>query len=219
MSTSGTQLNFGAQELFIQQLQDEIKRLGKMNSQLQIKTRQTHHQAMRQQQHSTMNEFYTEFNESAIGPSINDLARIKEIESLKSKLKSAAKYISHLIQEKEHLIEMSNQLRGELNKIKCKLLDKIWLIKSQKFYVFLPYFIDDNDNLSLMRINRDVTDQLMQSQTNSKCNKSISPAYKDSLQTKLQQLEKKQYELTKQVNKIKRIINEKNSNELMKLTM
>ena len=63
--------------------------------------------------------------------------------------------------------------------------------------------IDDNDSLSLIRINRDTTDSLMEKQigSGSKCNKSISPAYKDTLQTKLQELEKKQYELTKQVSR------------------
>ena len=118
LSTSGTNLNFGAQELFIQQLQDEIKRLSKLNAQLQIKARQNHHQDMREKQNDF--ERINELNEPSGGPSINDLVRIKEIEGLKSKLKSAAKFISHLIHEKEHLIEMSNQLRGELNRIKCE---------------------------------------------------------------------------------------------------
>ena len=60
-----------------------------------------------------------QFNEA--GPNLNEITLTQENDSLKAKLKSAAKYISHLIQEKEHLIEMSNQLRGELNRIKCKL--------------------------------------------------------------------------------------------------
>jgi hypothetical protein len=53
---------------------------------------------------------------------LDDWQTAKENEQLRGKLKSAAKYISHLLQEKEHLIEMSNQLRGELNRIKCKKL-------------------------------------------------------------------------------------------------
>jgi len=174
LSTSGTQVNFGAQEMFIQQLQDEIKRLSRVNSQLQMKARQSHHQALRSRQE-------TGGLEEAIGEtkslSVNDLIRLKEVEGLKVKLKSAAKFISHLIQEKEHLIEMSNQLRGELNRIKY-----------------------DNESLSLVRINRDVTDALMEKrESSSRCDKSISPAYKDALQTRLQDLEKKQYELTKKV--------------------
>ena len=101
--------------MFIQQLQDEIKRLNKINSQLQVKTRQQHHQALRENQAEKASN---DFNDVS-GPSVNELVKLKEIQGLKSKLKSAAKFISHLIQEKEHLIEMSNQLRGELNRIKC----------------------------------------------------------------------------------------------------
>jgi len=126
LSTSGTQLNFGAQELFIQQLQDEIKRLTTLNQQYQIKLRQQNHLNLRNQQHTSSS------NDSgssgvANGPSLNEISSNKEIENLKSKLKSAAKYIAHLIQEKEHLIEMSNQLRGELNRIKCIIFLKLIL--------------------------------------------------------------------------------------------
>ena len=110
-------MNFGAQELFIQQLQDEIKRLTDLNQQYQIKTRQLTHQNLRNQQ-----QYSSQKNEGDNNrPSLNEITSSKEIENLKSKLKSAAKYITHLIQEKEHLIEMSNQLRGELNRIKCNL--------------------------------------------------------------------------------------------------
>ena len=115
LSQSGTHLNFGAQELFIQQLQDEIKRLGQLNSQLLIKSRQQHHESMRELQDKESTN-----NTQKSDPLLNELVIKKEIISLKSKLKSAAKFISHLIQEKEHLIEMSNKLRGELNRIKCK---------------------------------------------------------------------------------------------------
>ncbi len=48
-----------------------------------------------------------------------------------------------------------------------------------------------------MRINRDVTDQLLQAQT--PYNTSVSPSYQKALGIQLQQLEKKQYELTKKV--------------------
>ena len=166
LSTSGTHLNFGAQEIFIQQLQDEIKRLSTLNQQLQIKARQNYHELLREQQNmnatiqlanskmmkknhtvehhsssfndesstssspsisssssSNDNEFIHTFNKHHSSQStLNELNNKKEITSLKTKLKSAAKFISQLIQEKEHLIEMSNQLRGELNQIKCKIL-------------------------------------------------------------------------------------------------
>lgn len=117
LSSSGTQLNFGAQELFIQQLQDEIKRLSDLNQQFQIKTRQQHHQLLRNQQQGLQKESNKINDEN--GPSLSHITTSKDNENLKAKLKSAAKYITHLIQEKEHLIEMSNQLRGELNRIKC----------------------------------------------------------------------------------------------------
>ena len=107
-------MNFGAQELFIQQLQDEIKRLTGLNQQFQIKARQLAHQNLRNQQQQEVSHKNEGDNNR---PSLNEITSGKEIENLKSKLKSAAKYITHLIQEKEHLIEMSNQLRGELNLI------------------------------------------------------------------------------------------------------
>ena len=157
LSTSGTQLNFGAQEIFIQQLQDEIKRLSTLNQQLQIKARQQYHELLREHQNSAANmqhsnqnnktnqsnhiistlrssycdesstnsssttcsESIDDFNSHKSAPTLSMLNSKKEIETLKTKLKTAAKFISQLIQEKEHLIEMSNQLRGELNRIKC----------------------------------------------------------------------------------------------------
>ena len=161
LSTSGTQLNFGAQEIFIQQLQDEIKRLSALNQQLQIKARQQYHELLREHQNSAANmkynaiqkgkktspssnttsrsgcgeespsasfststespdDFSSHVDYNAPASTLNQINSKKEITSLKMKLKAAAKFISQLIQEKEHLIEMSNQLRGELNRIKCK---------------------------------------------------------------------------------------------------
>jgi len=159
LSTSGTQLTFGAHEIFIQQLQDEIKRLSTLNQQLQIKARQNYHELLREQQNMnatiqlsnskmmkknhTVAQSSSSFNDESNSPSsssssssndndyinrpssssqstLNELNNKKEITNLKGKLKQAAKFISQLIQEKEHLIEMSNQLRGELNQIKCK---------------------------------------------------------------------------------------------------
>jgi hypothetical protein len=155
LSTSGTQLNFGAQEIFIQQLQDEIKRLSTLNQQLQIKARQNYHELLREQQNmnatiqlanskilkknnqtidstssndettssssSNETEFMHGFNkDQSTQLTLNELNSKKEITTLKTKLKTAAKFITQLIQEKEHLIEMSNQLRGELNQIKCE---------------------------------------------------------------------------------------------------
>ena len=122
-------MNFGAQELFIQQLQDELKRLSGVNQQLQIRARQLHHELMRQGGNSvgerekdlkittTTNKKPTDCdwadNEEINDETPDDLLRVK--------LKTAARYIRHLIREKEHLIEMSNRLRGELNRIKGKL--------------------------------------------------------------------------------------------------
>jgi activator of HSP90 ATPase len=166
---SGTQLNFGAQELFIQQLQDEIKRMSGLNQQLQLKLREQHHQLLRHEQHenqapgqgrksssgserstaaakkpssssssasseessknsehgsmsSNSNQIYSYVHKQSAA-SINEMEARKENEGLKVKLRTAAKFINNLIQEKEHLIEMSNQLRGELNRIKCKNLE------------------------------------------------------------------------------------------------
>lgn len=98
LSQSGNQINFGAQELFIQQLQDEITRLNK--------------------------KLLTNAGQSSLttidGPTVNEINFLKDNQSLKEKLKNAAKHISQLISEKKQLIEMSNQLRGELNRYKRK---------------------------------------------------------------------------------------------------
>lgn len=128
LSTHGTQINFGAQELFIEQLKGEIKRLSTLNQQLQIKARQLNHQLLRIQQENQNssktsrvknNEHVIDSEEISDEYTEDILAFKKENENLKIKLKTAAKFITNLIQEKEHLIEMSNQLRGELNRIKC----------------------------------------------------------------------------------------------------
>ena len=84
------------------------------------------------------------------------------MDALKKKLKTAAKYINSLIEEKEHLIELSNQLRGELNRVKF-----------------------DNENMALVRAKRD--SEFM--------NEMTKPS--NVLGNRLEQLEKKQYELTK----------------------
>jgi hypothetical protein len=99
LSASGTQINFGGQELFIQQLQDEIHRL---NEKL-INASQSDHRL-----------------DQVDGLTINEINYIKEIKSLKSKLKTLAKHLSQLIHEKQQLIEMSNQLRAELEKIRSR---------------------------------------------------------------------------------------------------
>ena len=166
LSTSGTQINFGAQEIFIQQLQDEIKRLSLLNQQLQIKARQQYHQLLREQQNmqvtmvetmrnnrsvnedtsSSSNDSSSDFQAAPHTPistsasrstTLSELNSKNEIVNLKTKLKAAAKFISQLIQEKEHLIEMSNQLRGELNQIKCDLI----LLNKKKFNKILLTFL------------------------------------------------------------------------------
>lgn len=199
LSTSGTQLNFGAQELFIQQLQDEIKRVNAVNQQLQIKARQQHHQLLREQQNvksspskpasssscsSSNGVFEDPVSTSSLSSppsSLNELTLRKEADGLKSKLKTAAKFISQLIHEKEHLIEMSNQLRGELNRIKF-----------------------DNENLAIQRINRETSNHILYSErpvspVTPRKHQHKSPS-RTALDNKLEQLEKKQYELTKKVN-------------------
>jgi hypothetical protein len=93
LSTSGTELNFGAQELFIQQLQDEIDRL---NKKLQAKNQ-------------------TNFYDGSTNIESNC---VREIDGLKQKLKAASKHLSQLLQDKHQLIEMSNQLKAELNREK-----------------------------------------------------------------------------------------------------
>jgi hypothetical protein len=47
---------------------------------------------------------------------------INEIKLLRSRLKKAVNYIASLMDEKQHLIGMNNQLRGQINRIKSKLI-------------------------------------------------------------------------------------------------
>ena len=61
-------------------------------------------------------------------------------------------------------------------------------------------FIDDNENVSLLRLNRELSDNALNIELNTQqmpTTRSQSP--KSALANKLHQLEKKQYELTKQV--------------------
>lgn len=97
-----------------------------MNQQLQIRARQIHHQLMRQQQDEygkaearPISKRLVEDFSTSSGAEHCELE--KENDSLRVKLKTAAKYMGHLIREREHLIEMSNRLRGELNRIKCNV--------------------------------------------------------------------------------------------------
>lgn len=96
LSSNGTQINFGGQELFIQQLQDEIQRLNE----------------------KLINR--SDNSGKVDGVTINEIEYMKEIKSLKGKLKGLAKHLSQLIHEKQQLIEMSNQLRAELDKTRSK---------------------------------------------------------------------------------------------------
>ncbi|RNA39221.1 coiled-coil domain-containing 57 [Brachionus plicatilis] len=129
LSSSGQTINFGAQELFIEQLKEEIKRLSDLNQQMQIKTRQLNHENLRLKQGQNGRENVIDDSES---DEEVEVKRRQEIDALKVKLKTAAKYINSLIGEKEHLIELSNQLRGELNRVKF-----------------------DNESLALVRANRE----------------------------------------------------------------
>lgn len=76
---------------------------------------------------------------------------------------------------------MSNQLRGELNRIKF-----------------------DNENLAIQRINRETSNHILYSErpvspVTPRKHQHKSPS-RTALDNKLEQLEKKQYELTKKVN-------------------
>ncbi|CAF0791557.1 unnamed protein product [Brachionus calyciflorus] len=176
LSTSGQTINFGAQELFIEQLKEEIKRISNLNQQLQIKARQLNHENLRlkqAEQKSKKENVIDESDEETEDEEIDNLMNNKkEIESLKNKLKTAAKYINNLIEEKEHLIELSNQLRGELNRVKF-----------------------DNENLALIRANRE--NELLNLEP-LKMETKMPPRPKTQFTSRLEQLEKKQYELTKQ---------------------
>ena len=101
LSASGTQINFGAQELFIQQLQDEIQRLNE----------------------KLINRSEHDRSDKVDGVTISEIGYIREIKSLKTKLKTIAKHLSQLIHEKQQLIEMSNQLRAELERTRSKFCD------------------------------------------------------------------------------------------------
>jgi hypothetical protein len=173
LSATGTNMNFGAQELFIQQLQDEIKRLLSVNQQLQMKARQQHHELLREQQQNGKRDHIVDSDVLTDNerPSLKEITSIKQVESLKNKLKKAAKYISQLLEEKQHLIEMSNQLRGEVNRVKY-----------------------ENESLSLMRINSNYEPSSDVHSTS----RLLSPSpSRTALNDRLQHLEKKQYELTK----------------------
>ena len=165
LSSCGQVINFGAQELFIEQLKEEIKRLSDLNQQLQIKSRQLNHENLRlRQSKSNGRENVIDDSDSDHGHDQADsiIKNRQEVDALKKKLKTAAKYINSLIEEKEHLIELSNQLRGELNRVKF-----------------------DNENMALVRAKRD--SEFM--------NEMTKPS--NVLGNRLEQLEKKQYELTK----------------------
>ncbi|XP_063445953.1 coiled-coil domain-containing protein 57-like [Mytilus trossulus] len=79
-------VNFGAQELVIQQLQDEMSRLKQQASHV-----------------------------TSSGPIRKQSSNV-QVEELQEKLKSAAKHIAQLAKERQQLIEMGNRLRAELKK-------------------------------------------------------------------------------------------------------
>ncbi|XP_046573024.1 coiled-coil domain-containing protein 57-like isoform X2 [Haliotis rubra] len=83
-------VNFGAQELVIQQLQDEILRLKQKGSGIT----------------STMDSIGMEDRQG----------ETTQVSELRAKLKQAVKHISQLAKEKQQLIEIGNRLRAELKK-------------------------------------------------------------------------------------------------------
>ncbi|XP_071106451.1 coiled-coil domain-containing protein 57-like isoform X1 [Haliotis cracherodii] len=84
-------VNFGAQELVIQQLQDEILRLKQKGSGIT----------------STMD---------TMGIMEDRQGETTQVSELRAKLKQAVKHISQLAKEKQQLIEIGNRLRAELKK-------------------------------------------------------------------------------------------------------
>lgn len=169
LSSCGQTINFGAQELFIEQLKEEIKRVSDLNQQLQIKGRQLNHENLRLRQtkssgrENVIDDFDSEYGNGQDNEPFESVIKYRqEVDVLKTKLKTAAKYINGLIEEKEHLIELSNQLRGELNRVKF-----------------------DSEQMALVRANRDSEFMV----------EMVKP--KTMLENRLEQLEKKQYELTK----------------------
>ena len=115
LSTSGNHINFGAQELFIQQLQDEITRIKKLNDQLVVKSRQLHHELLRERQSKQLDSLV----DQECGSSSEQIDPARDaVQALKSKLKKAVFCLDEMSREKARLIDANNQLRGELNRVK-----------------------------------------------------------------------------------------------------
>ncbi|KAK2180134.1 hypothetical protein NP493_458g04063 [Ridgeia piscesae] len=151
-------VSFGAQELLIQQLQDEVKRL--------LKCQQM--------------TFSDDSTTATRGQGVTSNAAMAEMHK---KLRQAAKHISQLTREKQQLIEMGNRLRGELHKSGLRVPQST------------QQQLAANDNADHIK---PVLHQSDLVQTGSQSVTARSNQLSQLIQTKLSQLEKLQYQLTKQ---------------------
>ncbi|KAI0229606.1 Coiled-coil domain-containing protein 57 [Lamellibrachia satsuma] len=155
-------VSFGAQELLIQQLQDELKRLLKCHQEV------------------ISGDSLTDTGQATRG---HGLTTNMAMADMHKKLRQAAKHISTLTREKQQLIEMGNRLRAELN--------KNGLRAPQSSCQHLPAS-HDTDYSKLVTSQSDLVETGSQSVT------ARSNQLSQLIQTKLSQLEKLQYQLTKQ---------------------
>ncbi|CAF3391432.1 unnamed protein product [Rotaria sp. Silwood1] len=143
--------NYGGQEILIQQLQDEIERLTKKFSEVRPK----------------LNINNGDTNDD--GVNVTEVLLKQENEQLKRRLEQANSRIQTLIRDKERLLEISNNLRSQLNRYE----DEPVMIKRPQIVDVIP--------------------------TNIRSNIPTSPKKDYvNLESKLQRLEQLQYALTKQ---------------------
>ncbi|XP_060556177.1 coiled-coil domain-containing protein 57-like [Ruditapes philippinarum] len=140
-------INFGAQELLIQQLQDEIMSLKKQGA---------------------------EFMSNEHDDGRHGQNKGSQVQALQQKLRNAARKIMELAKEKQQLIEMGNKLRSEL---KNSGIDKPAKLSSNKQPLRIlqpPIREEDSDHMT------------------------SSQPLSEQYSNKLSQLEKLQYQLTRQ---------------------
>lgn len=140
-------INYGAQELLIQQLQDEIMNL-------------KNHGA----------DFTTSLNQGDEGQGQN---KGSQVQALQQKLRNAAKKITELAKEKQQLIEMGNKLRAELKKAGLEMSAVAPSSKRPLRPLQPPIREEDSDSIT-------------------------SQPHSEQYMSKLNQLEKLQYQLTRQ---------------------
>ncbi|KAK3744535.1 hypothetical protein RRG08_056672 [Elysia crispata] len=160
-SSTNTPINFGAQELYIQQLQTELSQLRKRATALDP---------------SVSNGLGALIAGSPSGSDSAQQAGSEDRSDLKYKLRSAASKIVQLARENQQLTESNNRLRAELKAIlnEAKSRSKPLLVNVKKF--------------NSLRDSKDIDGKTSES----------SRRDQDLLHTRLSQLEKLQYELTRQ---------------------